>query len=147
MAGQSTAADQIREALRTLAVDPPRPDGDSDGERDGDRDSDGTGSTPRATPAQRDLVAEAEEALATVEAAAVFAAADGFRRTRTVAESVADPTVARRARAVVEAIERYRAAYREGTRYAGAARESADPDHFHSAHDSHIPAAEQLDDN
>ncbi|SHG53743.1 hypothetical protein [Halobaculum gomorrense] len=105
MHGQSTSADQIREALRALAVAPPRRDGDSDGPR----------STSRVTPAQRDLVAEAEEALTTVEGAAAFAADGGFRRTRTVAEAAADLTLARRARAVVETIERYRAAYRAST--------------------------------
>ena len=137
MTAQSSATERVREALRSLAVDPTPRAGDS-----GD-------STRRTAAARRDLVAEAERALATVRTAAAFADDGGFRRTGTVAETTADPALARRARAVVETVERYRAAYRDAV--PADSVDPADPagpvDHFHSARDRHIPAAEQPEDN
>ncbi|WP_348612083.1 hypothetical protein [Halobaculum rarum] len=143
MTAQSSAAERVREALRSLAVDPNPRAGDSGG------------STRRTTDAQRDLVAEAERALATVRTAAAFADDDGFQRTGRVAETTADPALARRARAVIETIERYRAAYRDAVPAdsvdSATSVDTADPadttDHFHSARDRHIPAAEQPEDN
>ncbi|MFB9822647.1 hypothetical protein ACFFOL_00405 [Halobaculum roseum] len=136
MAGQSTAAEYVRETLRALAVDPPEHTGDARGDS----------ATGEATAEQRDLVSEAERALATVEAAAAFAGDDGFRRTATVGEAAADPALVRRARAVTETIERYRAAYRDAV--PGGRATSADAaDHFHSGRDRHIPTAEQPADN
>ena len=143
MAGQAPSAEWVRDALRSLAVDTHRGATDSGG------------STRRTTAAQHDLVAEAERALATVGTAAAFADDAGFRRTGTVAETTADPALARRARTVVETIERYRAAYRDAVPAepvdpadAVEAEGPADPaDHFHPARDRHIPAAGQPGDN
>lgn len=149
MAGQSTAVEHVRETLRALAVDPTG------------RNSGGDTGNKKATVAERDLVGEAERALASVEGAATFADDDGFRRTATVAEAAADPSLARRARAVSESIERYRAAYRDAASDGSAVPADSpgpvDPDepvdladtanHFHSGRDRHIPAAEQPNDN
>ena len=143
MTAQPPAAERVREALRTLAVDPHGGTSDSDG------------STRRPTDEQRDLVAEAERSLASVRAAAAFADDDGFHRTGTVAETTADPALARRARGVVETVERYRTAHEDaasgkalGPMDAADTAAPADPgDHFHSARDRHIPAAEQPEDN
>lgn len=143
MTAQSPAAERVRESLRALAVDPHCGTSDSDG------------STRRPTDARRDLVAEAERALASVPTAAAFADEDGFRRTGTVAETTADPALARRARGVVETVERYRAAHEDaasgdalGPVDAADTESPADPaDHFHSARDRHIPAAEQPESN
>ncbi|MXR41222.1 hypothetical protein GRX01_07710 [Halobaculum sp. WSA2] len=149
MTAQSPAAERVREALRALAVDP------HCGTSDSDR------STRRPTDARRDLVAEGERALASVRAAAAFADDDGFRRTGTVAETTADPALARRARGVVETVERYRAAHEDAasgvavdptdsadTESLADTEDPADPaNHFHSARDRHIPTAEQPEGN
>ncbi|QZP37332.1 hypothetical protein [Halobaculum magnesiiphilum] len=136
MAGQSTAAEHVRETLRALAVGPPEHTGGARGD----------GAAREATAEQRDLVNEAERALASVEAAAAFADDDGFRRTAGVAETTVDPALARRARAVTETIERYRAAYRDAAP-GGVTTSAGVADHFHSGRDRHIPTAEQPADN
>jgi len=136
--------DAVRATLRALALGEPP---DSGGPTD-----------PEA------LVEEAEAALSGVDAAAGFADGGGFERLRSVASGGAaagadadpDGAVVARAATVLDALSRYRDAYRAVVD-AGADpvdRDGGDSttrddaaDHFHSAHDSPIPdRAERRDD-
>ncbi|WP_284011961.1 hypothetical protein [Halobaculum litoreum] len=108
----------------------------------------------------RRLVADAERALESVAAAAAFAEAGGFDRLRGIVADGggADRSVARRARAVLDAVAAFRTAYRDSGDAAGDARgvagrngdgdaDGADAaDHFRPTHDSHIPGAALPDD-
>ncbi|MFC7069285.1 hypothetical protein [Halobaculum lipolyticum] len=139
-------ADAVRDTLRALA----------------------TGATPNGTRDHERVVAAAEAALTDVESAAEFADGGGFDRVRTVVDAAGvDGAVERRARAVLDTLAAYRAAYRRASDdrdpagAAGSARDAGGagtdaavrdaardaPDHFRSTHDSHIPRAELPDDN
>ncbi|PSQ06941.1 hypothetical protein BRC97_04505 [Halobacteriales archaeon QS_6_71_20] len=172
--GGTSGSDAVRARLQALALGkPPEPVEPTD---------------PEA------LVEEAETALSSVRAAAAFAETDGFRRLRPVAAGAGgrtDDAVARRATAVLDALSRYRSAYRavggaaderpkpkdSGRPEGGRSVEDSEPvengesvgygerdgdgesagsgpggggdaaDHFHSAHDSHIPDGAVRGDN
>lgn len=124
-----------------------------------------TGATPERAGDHERVVANAEAALTDVETAAEFADGGGFDRVRTVVGAAAvDGAVERRARAVLDTLAAFRAAYRRasddydppgatggaGASDAAGASDGAAgdaPDHFRSTHDSHIPRAELADDN
>ncbi|WP_277553579.1 hypothetical protein [Halobaculum limi] len=120
---RTAAGDEVRATLRALAL----------------------GTVPTESTDRdeiRRLVSEAETALASVEAASEVAQDGGFERLRaaqaTTLQTAMPPSVVRRARRVLATLDRYRDAHRTAT---------ADADHFHSGHDTHIPRGEQRRDN